>query len=137
LNPDKNASLVADQAEALLRDLADWGTTTTVVQHGGCVFEFKGPFPPGAPGMGYYNLEGELPGFHGHIRLDAIACIGFQEKQHRGRDSYAFVFQGVQGEVLFKVFLGRSSDGSVYPEQIERFHAIRDSLSVDAGTKRN
>lgn len=128
---DAKNALAGSQAEALLRALAQWGPTTTIVQHGGCVFEFKGPFPPGAVGEGYYNLAGATPGFHGHIRLDAIERIAFQERQHRGRDSYAFVFEDAGQVVLFKVFLGRDSTGAVYPEQLRKFHSIRDGLSVD------
>ncbi len=55
------AGLVAtsgSEAEALLREVATWGKTTTVILHGGCVFEFKGTFPAGNLGMGYYNLDG-------------------------------------------------------------------------------
>jgi putative heme utilization carrier protein HutX len=128
---DAKDSLAANQAEPLLRALAQWGPTTTVVVHGGCVFEFKGPFPPGEVGEGYYNLTGAIPGFHGHIRLDVIETIGFQEKQHRGQDSYAFVFKDAQGAALFKVFLGRDAMGAVYPDQIEKFHILRDSLSIN------
>lgn len=122
-------TLAADDAESLLRELASWGPTTTIVLHGGCVFEFKGVFPSGHVAEGYYNLEGGIPGFHGHIRLGEIAAIGFQEKQHRGRDSYAFTFENANGENLFKVFLGRSAAGEVYAEQIERFQYIRDQRS--------
>jgi putative heme utilization carrier protein HutX len=120
------------EAKALLRVLATWGATTTVILHGGCVFEFKGVFPPGEVGQGYYNLDGPTPGFHGHLRLDAIASIGFQEKQHRGRDSYAFTFDNADGENLFKVFLGRDEVGQVFREQIERFQTIRERLRVAA-----
>ena len=128
MKADANTNQAASNAESLLRALAQWGPTTTVVQHGGCVFEFKGPFPPGAVGEGYYNLAGATPGFHGHIRLDVIDSIGFQERQHRGRDSYAFVFTDAQGEPVFKVFLGRDHAGEVYPDQIKKFHSIRDGL---------
>mgnify|MGYP000285770774 CR=1 FL=1 len=131
MDTGKHASLSASQAEPLLRLLVDWGPTTTVVQHGGCVFEFKGVFPPGAVAEGYYNLNGATPGFHGHIRLDAIAAIAFQQRQHRGRDSYAFVFKNGEGESLFKVFLGRDQAGAVYPDQIDQFNAMCDRLSVD------
>ncbi len=122
--------LPASEAETLLRELARWGPTTTVVRHGGSVFEFKGPFPPGAVAEGYYNLAGATPGFHGHIQLQAVASIGFQARPHRGRDSYAFVFRDSQDEVIFKVFLGRDAAGALYPEQVKQFHAIRDRLSV-------
>lgn len=122
--------LPADQVLPLLRQLPAWGPTTTIVQHGGCVFEFKGAFPPGEVGEGYYNLDGGLPGFHGHLRLDAIAGVGFQERQHRGRSSYAFTFDDSEGNTLFKVFLGRDSAGELLPAQVAHFCATRDNRRV-------
>ncbi len=35
----------AEQAEALLADLADWGQVTTIVESDGSIFEVKAPFP--------------------------------------------------------------------------------------------
>ena len=126
-------ALPGTEAEALLREVATWGKMTTVILHGGCVFEFKGSFPAGAIGMGYYNLDGATSGgFEGHIKLDAIASIGFQDRLHRGRASYAFTFENAEGQSLFKVFLGRDEQGEIFPQQIEKFNGIRDRLRVAA-----
>ena len=57
-------SLPGSDAKALMQLLATWDNTTTIVLHGGCVFEFKGPFPAGKEGEGYFNLDGPVPGFH-------------------------------------------------------------------------
>lgn len=122
--------LPASQVRPLLEELPRWGNITTIVIHEGCVFEFKGPFPPGAVSEGYYNLSGPLPGFHGHIRLDRIAAVRFQARPHRGRASYAFVFEAAGGAVIFKVFLGRDDAGELLPAQVERFHEIVEQLAV-------
>lgn len=126
----EEAVLAGEQAESLLRELATWGNTTTIVIHGGCVFEFKGPFPEGSIAQGYYNLSGPVPGFHGHLNLDAIAHIAFQDKLHRGRQSYAFNFQDKEGQNIFKVFLGRDEDGELIQEQVDAFKKIQSSLIV-------
>lgn len=122
--------LAGEQAEVLMRKLATWGNTTTIVIHGGCVFEFKGPFPEGSIAQGYYNLDGPVPGFHGHINLDAIKQIAFQDKLHRGRQSYAFVFQDKDGSNIFKVFLGRDEQGELIPMQVDAFKKIQAELTV-------
>lgn len=123
--------LPGDQAEALLRELASWGHTTTIILHGSCVFEFKGCFPEGSLGHGYYNLEGTIPGLHGHIDLAAIHHIDFQDKPHRGRTSYAFNFQDQDNHNIFKVFLGRQEDGELITEQVARFKAIKQQLNLN------
>lgn len=123
-------TLPGTQGEALMRELASWGNLTTIVLHGGCVFEYKGPFPEGSIAEGYYNLTGPVPGFHGHIRIDAIDHIAFQVKQHRGRDSYAFVFNDAQGGTLFKVFVGRDEEGILIASQVDAFKRIQANLSI-------
>ncbi|PIE25262.1 MAG: heme utilization cystosolic carrier protein HutX [Neptuniibacter caesariensis] len=121
----KESGLPGEQAEALLRELATWGNTTTIILHGGCVFEFKGLFPAGEIGHGYYNLKGTQPGFEGHINLEAIDHIDFQDKPHRGRESYAFTFQDKDNNNIFKVFIGRDEQGVLLPEQVKRFKQIQ------------
>lgn len=125
--------LPGDQAIALMQRLSGWANTTTIVLLGGCVFEFKGVFPPGKVGQGYYNLDGGGKDFEGHIKLDAISRIALQSRAHRGRQSYAFVFEDKNGEVIFKVFLGRDEHGELLPEQVEAFGAIRSAGHVDGG----
>ena len=120
---EQTYSLPADQAESLLRDIAHWGKLTTIIIHGGCVFEFKGNFPKGFIAEGFYNLDSGQSGFEGHIRLSAIESITLQSKRHRGRPSYSFVFAS-EKETIFKVFLGRNENGEIFPDQLIAFNKI-------------
>ena len=122
--------LQQDQILPLLAALPRWGDTVTIVFSAGCVFEFKGPFPEGKVAEGFYNLEGPVPGFHGHLRLDVLQRVRFQARPHRGRDSCAFVFEDAGGSTVFKVFLGRDGDGAILPAQLEEFQRIRSTLAV-------
>ena len=117
-------------AEALLKELATWTNTTTIILHGGCVFEFKGRFPKGAIGHGFYNLGGDAPGFQGHIRLEAVKHIEFQDRPHRGRESYAFNFMDSENQSIFKVFLGRDQQGQLLQKQVSVFKCIRSQLHL-------
>ncbi len=130
MNQATEPMLDRTQVLPLLESLADWGHLTTIVFSAGCVFEFKGPFPRGEVGEGFYNLDGPVPGFHGHLRLEALKRVRFQDKPHRGRASYAFVFEDDEGGTVFKVFLGRGEDGEVVPAQLEEFQRIRTTLTV-------
>jgi len=113
------------RARDVLQALPAWGDLVTIVLHGGCVFEYKGPFPPGEEGRGFYNLKGTRPGFEGHLRLDAIDHIAFQDRPHAGRIAHALTFNDAQGRNVFKVFLGREEDGSIKEDQLERYEALR------------
>lgn len=119
-------ALPADLVIPLLCELPKLGSTTTVILHGSCVFEFTGIFPAGELGEGYYNLNGAEPGFHGHLRLEAMSRVRFQDRPHRGRASYAFVFENDEGECLFKVFIGREKNGELIQSQLTFFQQIRE-----------
>ena len=119
----------------LMRQFSDWGKTTTIILQGGCVFEFKGVFPAGKTAEGYYNLESGGLGFEGHIRLTAVDRITLQNRLHRGRESYAFVFEDKDGQAIFKVFLGRDENGNVFDKQVDIFKKIESDWT--AGNRRN
>jgi hypothetical protein len=122
--------LSGDEALSLLTLLSSWQNVTTIMIKGGCVFEYKGVFPAGSLGQGYFNFGGDS-GFHGHIRLEAIGSIGFQDRQHRGRDSFAFLFDDTKGRNIFKVFLGRDESGDLHPEQVAAFNRIRETGKIN------
>jgi putative heme utilization carrier protein HutX len=123
-------SIAGTNAEALLCALATWGSTTTIILNGGCVFEFKGTFPKGSIAEGFYNLEGDFPGFHGHIRLEAICKIALQDKKHRNRESYAFDFQNDKSRSIFKVFIGRDASGELISTQVDAFKRIQNNVNI-------
>lgn len=135
---DETASTVSDALPAelalpLLQTLPELGSTTTVILHGGCVFEFTGIFPRGSVAEGYYNLAPDAPGFHGHLRLDAMARVRFQDRPHRGRASYAFVFEDANDRCLFKVFIGRESNGELIAPQLAFFEELRRQRRLPLG----
>ncbi|AFV00369.1 heme utilization cystosolic carrier protein HutX [Simiduia agarivorans] len=115
------------QAETVLRALPSWGPVTTIVLHGGSVFEFKGPFPDGFVAEGFYNLKGET-GFEGHLNLSKIDHIAFQDKLHRGRQSLALVFNDASGAPVFKVFVGRDSEGELIGSQVNEFRQLQEGV---------
>lgn len=124
------AVMAGSYAEQLMRELSTWQNTTTIILHGGCVFEFKGVFPKGSVAEGFYNLDSSGNGFEGHINLSAIDTIAFQNREHRGRESHAFVFQNDKKETIFKVFLGRDSAGNLLSEQMTTYNKIQSSLTL-------
>lgn len=119
--------LPGDAAQTLLKTIAEWGDMMTIIQHGGSVFEFKGPFPKGEVGHGFYNLIPAGAGFQGHLDLSKVHEIRFQDTPRGGRESYAFVFCNQQDDVIFKVFLGRDREGQLFANQVEAFKKIKNA----------
>ncbi len=134
---DNVALLPGDRAQDLLEALAEWGELMTIVQHGGSVFEFKGPFPKGQTGHGYFNLTPEGSGFQGHLALSLVNEIRFQESLRGGRESYAFVFCDAEDEVIFKVFLGRDQYGSLFADQIAAFQQVKEDALANMPRREN
>jgi hypothetical protein len=129
--PKTEASLSGDHAQILLERLSTWGPLTTIIFAGGSVFEFKGAFPNGSIAEGFYNFgHAGSEGFQGHLNLRNVKSIAFQDKLHRGRQSYAFVFRDKKSACIFKIFLGRGANGELITEQIEAFNKIRAELTV-------
>ena len=107
--------------QPLLEELSTWGKVTTIVIHKGSVFEFKGEFPEGSVAHGFFNLSNNGSGFEGHININSIKNVTFQDKLHRGSESYAFVFNDSGGEPVFKVFIGRDAHGHLLEDQKQAF----------------
>ena len=57
LSASADPYMPGDQSQSLLETISQWQNTTTIILHGGSVFEFKGVFPKGELAHGFYNLK--------------------------------------------------------------------------------
>lgn len=112
--------------DSLLQALPEWGSLTTIVMLSGSVFEVKGDFPQGKYAHGYYNLYSKGDGLHGHLKLDGMRGIALISRPFRGSESHSINFFGPEGEVVFKVYLGRDKQRVLFPEQVRQFKALAD-----------
>lgn len=115
--------------EEVWRDFVTWGEITFVVHTPGGVFECKGRIPPGVFGRGYFNIHGDSP-IGGHLRADRCRSIYFVDRLFFGKRSCSVQFINQDGEAMFKVFVGRNEDRSLKAEQLARFEALRDRMTV-------
>lgn len=132
-NTAPNPTMYGGKSLELLREISTWENTTTIILHSGSVFEFKGKFPNGKLAHGFYNLEGGS-GFEGHLNLNKVNSIAFQNKLHRGQESHAFVFQDIKDECIFKIFLGRDKNGTLHQLQKQKYLAYQQSYSSGENT---
>ncbi|MBE7437523.1 MAG: heme utilization cystosolic carrier protein HutX [Spirochaetales bacterium] len=115
---------VVPGAEALniLADVASWGDVTTIIHTEDVIFEFKGPFPEGKSGRGYYNLIGSgTPEMSGHLSMQNCQHVVFLERPFMGRPSAAIIFFNARGAAMFKIFVGRDEARELKRDQLERF----------------
>ncbi|MGI2210204.1 heme utilization cystosolic carrier protein HutX [Shewanella baltica] len=124
LPPEQVVFVPLTQLDTLLQALPEWGKLTTIVMLSGSVFEFKGDFPQGKYAHGYYNLYSKGDGLHGHLKLDAMRGIALISRPFRGSESHSINFFGSEGEVVFKVYLGRDKQRALFPEQVRQFKAL-------------
>jgi len=115
-------------ADAMV-DIASWGDVTVIIHTDDGIMEFTGPVPKGAIARGYFNLMGRT-GFHGHLRHDRCAAIGFVERPFMQRPSASILFFNVEGGCMFKVFVGRDEAGALKTDQLTAFRALAEKLGA-------
>jgi putative heme utilization carrier protein HutX len=113
----------ADFAE-IWRSLGEWGEVLVIVHTRDGVFEIKAALPPGEAGRGFFNIHGPGP-LGGHLRADRCARIYFVDRLFFGRRSCSVQFISIDGDAMFKVFVARTEDRSLDPDQLSRFEALR------------
>jgi len=115
--------------EDVWNDLTGWGTIMFIVHTADGVFETKGTLPPGTMGRGYFNIHGDSP-IGGHLRADRCAAIYFVDRLFFGRRSCSLQFVNGEGEVMFKVFVGRDDKREMLTAQLAKYEALRERLSA-------
>ena len=108
-------------------DIARWGDVTVIIHSDDGVMEVTGPLREGSVARGYYNIPGPT-GFHGHLRHERCAAIGFVERPFFGRPQASMLFFNVDGGVMFKVFVGRDEKRDLLADQLAAFRELADRL---------
>jgi putative heme utilization carrier protein HutX len=131
LEPLARQQASAAAFEEIWLDLTTWGSVTFVVHTLDGVFEAKAPIPPGSMGRGYFNIHGDSP-IGGHLRIERCADIYFVDRIFFGRRSCSIQFINVDGEAMFKIFVGRDERREMKPEQLARFEHLRETFARPA-----
>jgi hypothetical protein len=130
LPEDMVTRVAGEQAQAILEQLPEWGSVTTIVHSFGSIFETKAKFPKGKEAHGYYNLMGREGELHGHLRLDLIEHIALVSKSFRGMESHYIGFFNAEGDCVFKVYLGRDKKRQLFPHQVEAFTQLKKQFAA-------
>uniref|UniRef100_A0A7S9J201 Heme utilization cystosolic carrier protein HutX n=1 Tax=Shewanella eurypsychrophilus TaxID=2593656 RepID=A0A7S9J201_9GAMM len=129
--PAKQAQLVdGANFDRLMAELADFGPTTTVIEVAGQILEYKGGFPEGSYGHGFYNLKGEH--LRGHLNPREVYAIAFVRRPFMRMDTRAIWLFNAQGLCSFKIYLGRDDKRKLLTEQVTRFDELEQEFLAKA-----
>jgi putative heme utilization carrier protein HutX len=128
LPPGMVAITGGDAFVTAMQDIATWGEVTLIIHTDDGIFEITAPVSPGTIGHGYFNLTNPK-GLHGHLRHSRCNGIAFVERPFMGKSSAFVAFLNVDGGVMFKVFVGRDESRALRTDQLERFRALKKSIS--------
>lgn len=112
-----------DVFAGLMAELTCWGEVLFIVHTPNIVLECTGAIPPGSTAHGHFNLHGDSP-IGGHIKADRCAAIAFVRRPFMGRESCSIQFFDHAGESMFKIFVRRTTDRNLAPDQLARFEAM-------------
>lgn len=113
----------------VMHDIAQWGEVTLIVHTDDAIFEFTGAIPLGEIGRGYFNLM-QPKGLHGHLRHERCDAIAFVERPFMGKSSAFVAFINLDGDIMFKIFVGRDEARSLRADQLERFRSLADRIGL-------
>jgi putative heme utilization carrier protein HutX len=126
--PDEmRAFAPGDKFIEVMDDLSTWGDVMTIINTEDGIFEIGGPMPKGTPGHGYFNLAGAAP-LHGHLKHSRCAAVAFVERTFNNKKSVFIAFVNVDGDIMFKVFVGRDDKRELKEDQLVKFRALLDKL---------
>lgn len=114
---------------AAMQDIAKWGEVTLIVHTDDAIFEFTGAIPPGEIGRGYFNLM-QPKGLHGHLRHERCAAVAFVERPFMGKSSAFVAFVNADGDIMFKVFVGRDETRALRADQLVLFRQLADRIAA-------
>lgn len=100
--------------------LATWEKATTLILHGGHVFEVSSKISTGKRAQGYYNIMAKDAVLGGHIRYEEIGAIAFITIPFMGRESHFVQFFGQDGSASFSVYVGRENH-QLIPSVVQAF----------------
>jgi putative heme utilization carrier protein HutX len=129
LAPGEAVAVAGTLFEDVWADLTGWGTIMFIVHTADGVFETKGALPPGTAGRGYFNIHGDSP-IGGHLRAARCAAIYFVDRLFFGRRYCSLQFVNGEGEVMFKVFVGRDDKREMLTAQLAKYEALRERFSA-------
>ncbi len=128
INEDIEKVVDGSKFDEIIEDISTWGKILMIKITPSFVIEIKDYMPTGTYGHGYYNFDSKNSSISGHLKVSDIKKIVFVSKKHRGMLSHSVVFNDVNKEHIFKIFVTRDENRELLQEQVKRFENLRDSI---------
>ncbi|MBB4200910.1 hypothetical protein CCR94_01795 [Rhodoblastus sphagnicola] len=117
--------------EQAMADVGAWGDVLFLVHTVNAIVEVKATIPPGRRGQGFFNLHGHGP-LGGHIAASRCADIAFVRRPFMRAETRSIQFFDVDGQGMFKIFVGRDAERRLIHDQMLRFDALEARLCPGA-----
>lgn len=108
----------------VLQQVSTIGSVVVITNTPDAILEYKGPFPPGEFSHGFYNLQGDKIGLHGHLRPQRCKEIYFVQRPFMKKATASIIFTNLDGNTIFKIFLGRDETGEICVKQLAMFNSL-------------
>lgn len=113
--------------EQVMADVGAWGEVLFLMHTVNAIIEVKATIPPGRFGHGFFNLHGPGP-LGGHISAGRCADIAFVRRPFMRAETRSIQFYDIEGEGMFKIYVGRDAERRLIPDQLRRFDALEARL---------
>ena len=114
--------------DTIIEELATWGEMTFIKNTPEFIIEMKLKVATGKRAQGFYNFHGDFGYLSGHLRDDLIANIGFVSTKFMGFLGHSLHFYDKDGNIIFKLFVGRDERMKLDEEQAKKFLALKERL---------
>lgn len=131
LSPVAATEVAPAAFDAIMAEVPGWGPITFLVQNESVILEVKGELPTGSHGQGFYNLKHGASPIGGHIRAGDVRAVFFVTQPFMGMESVSIQFYNGQGNAMCKLFLSRTDDRTIRPDQRLAYEALRKRLQQE------
>ncbi len=105
------------QFNAVRQEVQTWNEITFLLHTVNIIAQFSGALPAGKKGAGYFNLQ-HNQGFSGDICMQNCVYIAFVVRSFMLIGHGCNYFLNRQGEIMFKIFVGRDKKRPLKTEQL-------------------
>jgi len=125
LPEDMVTEIPSSEAQTVWESMTEWEKVMFIVRNGDSIFEISTTLPMGKSGHGYYNIHDKECPLGGHLKLDTCGFIYLVSKPFHKMETHSVNFFEHDGNLMFKVYVGRDENGKLLESVKEGFMTLK------------